>query len=272
MIKNYDLFNKIYYNKIVEKIPIFFIKRILKKLNIYFTFSPLNILPDLNHPILHSFQKQKKYLNNFKITNKQTSFMTCPYLIQLLSVSFKKNENFNFLDFGGENIDFYLELKKEFENVRYYVFNQKEVLENLNKLKDDNNLKDFNIIFDISEIYKNNYEFINFGSSIQYFNNYEKILNDIIKVSKKYIFFSGIHFYISRNDNLKKHLIVKQVNLLPKVLFCYFFNREYFLNLFSGNKYFIIFEKKNFTDNVNYKNFSRLFDSIEYKDILFCNN
>ena len=80
---------------------------------------------------------------------------------------FEKNKTFNFLDVGGENIDFFLELKKEFKNVKYYVFNQEKVLENLKVLKDEHNLIDFNIVHSSSEIIENNYEFINFGSCIQ---------------------------------------------------------------------------------------------------------
>ena len=44
--------------------------------------------------------------------------MTCPYLIHSLLMIFEKNKTFNFLDVGGENIDFFLELKKEFKNVK----------------------------------------------------------------------------------------------------------------------------------------------------------
>ena len=72
-------------------------------------------------------------------------------------MSFKQDEEFSFLDFGGEKIDFYLELKKKFKNVKYYVFNQKEILKTFDDLKNEYSFKDLNIIFEISEIYKNKY-------------------------------------------------------------------------------------------------------------------
>jgi hypothetical protein len=262
----HKLINKIYLNNIILKFPRLLQNKLKKKFNIYFIPTILNRLPNFNHPIIFNLTYQKKLLKKFHLINQQTSLMTCPYLIQILSIlPFKKI--INFLDIGGENIDFYLELKKKFK-VRYYIFNQKEVLEKLQKIKIKNNLKDFNIIFNISDIYRNKYEFVNLGSSIQYFNNYEEIVENIIKVSKKYIFFSGIHFYNSKKKNLRKFLVVKQVNLLPTILYCYFFNRKSFLKIFLKKKYSIIFEKKNVTDNINYKNFVNLFNYSQYTDIL----
>ena len=268
MKKNYNLINKIYYSGIINKFPKFLRKRIKKKFQLYYVPTPLQNLPNLNYPISHSYEEQKKFLQNFKLNNKQQSFMTCPYLVQLLLSSFKKDDEFSFLDIGGENIDFYLELKKEFEHVKYYVFNQSEILNNLNKLKIEYSLKDFNIIYDISDLYKNNYEFINFGSSIHYFDNYIKTLKNISKISKKYIFFSGTHLYKSESKSLHKHIVVKQVNVLPKTYFCYFINRNFFLEFFLDKGFLVSFNKENLTDNVNYKNFNHLIDDIMYTDIL----
>ena len=182
---------------------------------------------------------------------------------------FEKNKTFNFLDVGGENIDFFLELKKEFKNVKYYVFNQEKVLENLKVLKDEYNLIDFNIVHSSSEIIENNYEFINFGSCIQYFNNYDELLKNIIKVSKNYILVSGTHLYNSEVRELRKHIVAKQVNLFPIILFCYFLNKEFFLDFFIKSGYSVVFEKNNITENVNYRNFYNLFEDIQYTDILF---
>jgi len=268
MKKNYNFINKIYYNEIINKLPNFLGKRIRKKYKLYYVPTPLKNLPNLNYPTSHSYEKQKKYFENFRLKNKKQSFMIYPYLIQLLLSSFKKNDEFSFLDMGGEDIDFYLELKKEFKNVKYYVFNQSEILNNLNKLKNEYSLKDFKIISNISDLYQSNYEFINFGSSIQYFENYIETLKIIIKVSKKYVFFSGTHLYKSKIESLQKHIVVKQVNLLPKFFYCYFFNRDFFLEPFVNNGYLIAFEKKNLTDNVNYKNFNHLIDEIIYTDTL----
>ena len=43
---------------------------------------------------------------------------------------FKIDQKFSFIDIVGENIDFYLELKKKFKNVEYYFLN----IEKINKI------------------------------------------------------------------------------------------------------------------------------------------
>ena len=202
-------------------------------------------------------------------TKKQSSLMTCPYLIHSLLMIFEKNKTFNFLDIGGENIDFFLELKNKFKNVKYYVFNQEKVLENLKVLKDKYDLIDFNIIYNSSDIIQRDYEFINFGSCIQYFNNYDELLKDILEVSKNYILISGTHLYDPKKESVEKHIIAKQVNLFPTILFCYFLNRKYFFDLFLKSGFSVVFEKKNITENINYRNFYNLFEDIQYTDVLF---
>tara|TARA_Y100000590_G_scaffold32810_1_gene36035 strand:- start:1404 stop:2249 length:846 start_codon:yes stop_codon:yes gene_type:complete len=277
-MENKNLIYKILNPEIVIKIPKFlkilvpkFLRKKIKKKLFKYIFLPtsLNTLPELNYPIQNNYHQQKELIKIFELNNKQNSFMTCPHLIQLLLMSFKQDEEFSFLDFGGEKIDFYLELKKKFKNVKYYVFNQKEILKTFDDLKNEYSFKDLNIIFEISEIYKNKYEFINFGGSIQYINNYNEILDNITNVSKKYIFFSATTFYNSKDKNFNKNIVVKQINLLPTMFYMYFFNREYFLQYFLKKNYCLFFEKKNLTHNINYDNFNNLIKSSQYTDIMF---
>ena len=268
MLISYSLINKLYKKRIIDKLPNFLIRKIRKKFNIYFIPSEENILPEKNYPIIHSYEAQKILLNNFKLSKKQESFSTCQYLITLLSSIFNKDSNFKFLDIGGENIDFYLELKEKFPNINYYIFNQKIILDNLKKIKEENNLKDFNIIYKVEDLLNNNYDFINCGSVIQYVKDYKSLLLNLINVSNKYIFFSATHFFDSSKKN-EDNLIVKQVNLLPKVFFLYFFNKKFFYKLLFDNKYKIVFEKKNLTDNLNYKNFDEFVENTQYTDVLF---
>ncbi len=268
MLISYSLINKLYKKRIVDKLPNFLIRKIRKKFNIYFIPTEENLLPEKNYPIIHSYQAQKILLNNFKLSRKQESFSTCQYLITLLTSIFNKDNNFKFLDIGGENIDFYLELKEKFPSINYYIFNQKMILDNLRKIKEENNLKRFNIIYKIEEFSDHNYDFINCGSVIQYVKEYKSLLLNLIDVSNKYIFFSGTHFF----DTSKKYsdnLIVKQVNLLPKTFFLYFFNKKQFYKILFEKNYKMIFEKQNLTDNLNYKNFDGFVENTQYTDVLF---
>ena len=90
----------------------------------------------------------------------------------------------------------------------------------------------------------------------------------INKISR-YIFFSGTHLYDSNNENYKKFIVVKQVNVLPQVNYNFFFNRKSFFEIFEKNDFDLIFETTNLTDRVNYENFDSYIDNIHYSDFLF---
>ena len=82
--------------------------------------------------------------------------MTCPHLLELLLMKFKNYENLNFLDVGGEKIDFYLDLKKNFKNAKYFLFNQKSITEPFHEIQKEYNFDDFFVIDDLEEIFKKN--------------------------------------------------------------------------------------------------------------------
>ena len=94
------------------KIPRF--RKIIQILNISFIPTNLKKLPALPHPIMFNYNKQHSYINYFLQNKKQISFMTCKDLIEILKSKFGPRDKFNFLDFGAENIDFFLVFKKEF--------------------------------------------------------------------------------------------------------------------------------------------------------------
>ena len=253
--------------------PRFIRKKIKKKFfNYYFLPTALKVLPLTNYPQKFYYNHQKKLIEKFKLENKQNSFMTCPHLIALLLMKFKRNQEFSFLDVGGEKIDFYLDLKKNFKNIKYYVFNQKNILDIYINLKSDFYFENLNVISDISEIYSNQYDFVNFGSCIQYFDDYEGLLNKITDRENKYIFFSGMPNYTSDNNIFKKDMVVKQVNVLPQINYLYFINKEYFYNIFFKKKYILLFEKKNLTDNVDFSNFKNFLKTTQYTDVMFLKN
>ena len=135
-------------------------------------------------------------------------------------------------------------------------------------IKSEFDYKNFYIVDELNEILTENFDFVNFGSCIQYFDNYEEVLKKITKNSK-YIFFSGTHLYDSSNEMFKKNIVVKQVNVLPQINYLFFFNRKNFFKIFFDNQYELIFEKENLTDKVNYDNFKNFLQNIQYSDFLF---
>jgi len=247
-------------------IPKFIQRKINKKFfPYYFLTTDYQKLPLLNYVNINNLERQKDLIEKFTINQKQNSFMTCPYLHQLLLMKYQANDNFSFLDIGGEYIDFFLELRKNFKNVKYYIFNLEKITNDFSKLKFDYKYENLNVITHIDKVFNKKFDFINFGSCIQYFDNYEIILKNITENSNQ-IFFSGTTLFESDEEDYKKHVIVKQVNILPDVNYCYFFNKQFFYNFFIKKNFNLIFESKNITDNVNFKNFSNLFRNIEYKD------
>ena len=267
--------NKLY--NIRFKIPKFvkslipkFIKRKINKkfFSHYFLITDYQKLPYLNYINNNNLDKQKILIEKFDINQQQNSFMTCPYLHQLLLMKYNANEDFSFLDMGGEYIDFFLQLKKNFKNVKYYVYNLDKINNDFIKLKLDFKYQNLNIISKIDEIFRNKFDFVNFGSCIQYFDNYEVILKNITENTNQ-IFFSGTTLFESDNENYQKHIIVRQVNTFPEINYCYFFNKQFFYNFFYKKDFNLVFESKNITDNINFKNFGSLFKKIEYKDFFF---
>ena len=259
--------------KIPKKIRKFFPKPIRRKINqiffrYYYLRENLKKLPDINYPDEESFEYQKKLIEKFNLIKNQTSFMTYPNLIGLLQKKFKSDDNFNFLDVGGEKIDFYLNLKKNFKKINYFLFNQKSINKTFRQIQNEFKFADLYIIDETEDIFEKNYDFVNFGSCIQYFENYENLLIKITQNSKC-ILFSGTHLYNSTDEKFKKDIIVKQVNLLPQVYYLYFFNRQKFFEIFNNRNFSLIFENKNLTDNVNYDNFKSYLNDIQYSDFLF---
>ena len=255
---------KIDERKIIKIIKKYINKKIFKY---YFIETDLQKLPDISYPEKGDLEYQKKLIDKFDQTQSQTSSMTCPHLMELLLMKFDSKQNFSFLDVGGEKIDFYLELKKNFKNIEYFLFNQKSMLDPFHKIRDEFNFKDLHLIDNLDDI-SDNYDFINFGSCIQYFNNYEVFLEKVTR-SSKFIFFSGTHLYDKIGNNQNKNVVVKQLNVASQTNYLFFFCRKDFFKIFEEKEYNFIFESKNLTDKINYNNLKYKFMNIQYSDFLF---
>ena len=205
---------------------------------------------------------------NFNNIKEEITFKTYPKLIKLLKTKYSKNRVFNFLDFGGDQIDQYFILKKNFPNIRYFVFNQKVINDDFIRLKELYDYKDLIVIGNLKEISLNHFDFVNFGSVLQYVDNYDVVLDKILSKAKRYILISGTHFY--NKNSAKKKIIVEQVNLLPKKLYLFFFNLDFFLKKFKNYGFKVVNNKKNTTHCIDYKNFItiNLLD-LKYSDIFF---
>jgi putative methyltransferase (TIGR04325 family) len=263
----YSIINTIYNFPFSNYLTGYIKKKLIKNNNI--TFIPTNkkSLPKKNHPIQNSIDYQEEIIKSYNKDNK-ISFNTFLELKLLLKKKFKSDSSFNFLDFGGDKLDFYLDISKEFKNVNYYLINLPEVNQIISTIKNKYNYNNLKVLNDFNEVKKNHYDFVFFGSTLQYLDNYENYIEELLPITKKNFLFSATWFFL--NDSSIKKLIVKQLNYLPKQFYLYFFNLKPFIKMFEKHKFKVEFKEKNKTHPCSFNNFKKLkLNNIEYTNILF---
>ena len=266
-MKNNSLINIIYNLPLSNRLPGFIKKIILKKNKITFIPTKMDKLPKHNYPFQDSIEQQEEIIEKFNKTN-ELSFNTFKNLKEILKKKFTTNTYFNFLDFGGEKLDFYLNISKEFKNINYFLINLPEVNAIIKEIKNKNNYNNLKVLDNIKEVNNFRYDFVYFGSTLQYLNDYPKYLSSILPRTKNYILISATHFY--NNNNYLKDIVVKQLNFLPKVYYLYFFNLDFFSKFFSDHKFEVEFNQVNNTYHSNLTTFDHLeIENIKYSDILF---
>ena len=257
------MINKILNFEINNFIWLFISRKISRFCKIYFIPTDKNNLPKNNHP-----------LNNLKVffENQYQDFLNSKFnfnknVYYILKKKYKKNYKINFLDYGGENLDLYLFLKKNFPKIKITVINQSKLNKSLKNFIKTKKIKNVAVLSNIHQAKKRKFNFINFGSSLQYIKNFDKILQFLFKNSKGFIYISATSYFFKNKLNNK--IIVRQVNLLPTILYCYIFNFKYIESLFSKYGYVITLKKINSYKKVNFNNFNF---KINYLDLLFKKN
>ncbi len=268
--------NKIFYivrlyNLAISKyFPGFIRKILLKKNNITFIPTKLRRLPINNYPTQDSFKFQENLIKSYE-KSQSISFNSYFDLKKILREKYDSSSNFNFLDFGGDKIDLYLDISKEFKNVNYFLLNQKKINNILNNLKDKYGYKNLNIINDLSETKQFKYDFVFFGSTLQYLDNYRDTLSTILPLTNQFILFSATHFFTCKN--LLSEIVVKQLNYLPKEYYLYFINLDNFTKILKSHNFIENFNSVNMNFPSNYNTFSNLnLEDISYRDILYSKN
>lgn len=263
----FSYIKKIYNSSFSKYLPGFLRKKLLKDNQITFIPTKLKKLPDHNYPTEDSLHFQENLIKDYNNSGK-ISFNSFFDLKKILHEKFDQNLNFNFLDFGGDKIDLYLDITKDFKNINYYLINQKKINDIFKDIKKKHNFNNLVVIDDISEIKNYNYDFVFFGSSLQYLRNYEDVLSVILPKTKKFILFSATHFFSSKQ--LLKDIVVKQLNYLPKTYFLYFFNLENISNIFLSYNFKKDFDLLNKNFPSNFATFNDLnLENISYRNILF---
>ena len=268
MLKLSDkIVNSLFKSKFLNFIPKRVIKRLIKKNKIFFTQTSLKSLPSNNYPFLLSLEdldKKKKIYSNNDLKVPTNEF---PYLSLILKLIFYEREKFKFLDFGAQYIDNYFFLKNKNRNIEYFyhdlIENNKIVQEFINL----NNLENIEVVHTLEDINKKEYDFIYFGSVIQYVNEFEKFLQEMIKKKPKYIYFSGLNVYQKFTHDF---IICKQFNVFPQINYCYFFKFDYLINLISSKNYDLLYCSENPNSKINYSHINNhLNENCQYLDLFF---
>ena len=263
-MSNYTFINNLLGKNFTKYFPNTINRKIFRKFNIFFVPTSLKHIPINYYPIKTTLIDQDNLVTQFKKGKKlihQTTFKN----IHILLYKLFKKKPFNFFDVGGDNIDLYLFLNLKLKIKQYYLTNFPLLISIFKELKNKFKLNNF---FPISKINsKNSYDFVYFGSCIQYFRNYKNYLKNIFKKNPTYILISGTSFYLDRI--CKDQIVVKQTNILPNLIFLYFINYYTFIKFMKKNKYSLTLMKKNNSIDINYKNFKPYLKKIYYLDLMF---
>ena len=251
-------------SKYFNKINSFISKKIFKIFKIFFVETELKDLPAQNYKIIENeVLEEFKIGKNFEINNNKP-YITYTHLLDLLSV-IEKKEIFNFLDYGAGNLNLFFYLRKNIKNLNYFFFDQPEILKILKNYNETQNFEKLNIC---SNFKKEKLDLVYFGSSLQYLKKYKSEISQF-KNSTNYLLISQAPFF--RNKDIKNEfLIMKQINMHPKINYLYCFNYDYFIDFMEQNNLKLI--DKNFnrvTKFLNFKNFDKQYKDIDMYDLFF---
>lgn len=241
-------------------LPKFICDKILSRI-IYFEKTNKKKLPDNNYQLSindSNFKEKIKYYNKININKLH---YTIPHLPTILKILFK-DKKINLLDYGAGDIKNFFYLNNNLEKLNYFYKDQNQI-ENL--IKKEIFLKKFANFKIFKRENKNQINIIHFGSSFQYIENIQTILNDINVNKIKYIIISGIIIFKKGNS---KRFVCLQKNIPNKIMYLYFYNKKFLLNFFKKRNFKLISIVRNSTDTyMNWNNFQH--NHYEYCDIIF---
>ena len=256
--------NMFYKSIFFKKINPFVAKKLFKIFKIFFVKTSFIDLPQKNYKlnedkIYEEFQNARIYENNDK-----KPYITYTHLLDLISVM-KKEDSFNFFDYGAGNLNLFFYLRKNIKKLNYFFFDQVELL---NLLKDFNATHNLNKLNICNKIYNEKIDLVYFGSSLQYLNNYKDEISKF-KDSAEYLLISQTPFF--KDDNIEKeHVVLKQVNMYPSINFLYSFNYNYFIKFMEQNNFKLVDKSFNrVTKFLNFKNFKNEYKDLDMYDLFF---
>lgn len=257
--------NYFFKSKLFDKTNNFLARKIFKFFKCFFVETNLRFLPKTNHPLNDSnFYKYNEFLLKKKINNDKIPFISYSHLLDVLGVYSLFKKKISFLDYGAGNLTLYKSFKEKFKNFSYYYYDQLFYQTLVKKIIKKNKLKNL-FIFNKKLKYKK-FDFVYFGSSIQYLENYKKEISFFFKKAK-FIIISQSPFF---EHKIKENIIVKQLNLHPTINYLYFINLKLFIKFLKKNNYHLVNKSYNKVIKfINFKNFNKKYKNLRMYDLIF---
>ena len=260
----YSLLNNFLNSNSFDKLPKFIARKIFKIFKIFFVETNLKSLPINNHPTKIDIN-QSLMLKN-KDDKFYKPFSTCLYLLEILALYGSIKKEIKILDFGANNIDNYIYLNRYLKNFKYFYHDLPEYNNFVEGVIKENQLQNIRVIKDLSSL-ESELDFVLFGSSIHYVNNYKQIIQKFNKTKSKFIIFSHTPFY--KSDKNHKDIVMKQVNIHPTINYAYLIEYNNFIKFMKESNYELISQNKNnLIKNLNFKNFKD-FSFLSFLDLFF---
>lgn len=263
----YSFLNNFLRTSYFDRLPQYLARRIFKIFKVFFVETNLKSLPKNNHPTKIDKNIQSVIIKNLN-EDFYRPFSTCSFLLESISIYSSSKNKIKFFDFGANNIDNYIYLKRYIKNLEYFYHDLPEYNEYISDFIQKRNLKDIKVLNNLEQI-EENVDFTFFGSSIHYIDNYKEILRQITKKKSKYLIFSHTPFY--KSDKSNKDIVMKQVNIHPTINYAYLIEYNSFLNLMKNCNYKLVSQNtNNLIKFLNFKNFKN-YSFINFLDLIFIN-
>jgi putative methyltransferase (TIGR04325 family) len=227
--------------------------------------------PNNNYPAELDIGQQQKMLEDFR--DEANSFKpypgnVCPYLLAILSTMAKKNK-LKILDFGARNIDLYVNLNFNLDNLDYYYFDLPQNNATIEELRKTNSLDNLTILNTMEEVKKSKVDFIYLGGLLQYIDDYKDLLENLFLTCADYLFIAAALCY-QNNKTENEKFVFQQLNSLPQINYGYMFQYKSLIKFLNENGWDLIFQAENRTDKfINFNKLTDKYGEIEYVDLLF---
>ena len=265
----YKYLNAFFRSKFFDILPKFVSRKFFKIFKIFFVETDNNSLPNNNHPGNLDFELQTNILQRFSVKSYKP-FSTCSNLLEIIHQQSKDEKEIKFYDYGANNIDNYLYLNLKLKKLKYFYYDKSNFNEIISDIVRKNNLT--NIFVDQNfKLDKSELDFVFFGSSLQYLNNYKDTLRYFIKNRAKCFIFSLTPFYDSESKS--KDVIIKQINLHPIINYAFLINYKNFIDFMKLNNYKLANKNKNnLIKFLNFENFNKSYKFVDVLDLVFIKN